>query len=75
MHTRCFTHTSLRFVGSQFVPLDAESDAYDVPWRCDRSLSGNNCMLLGILYEAMMRWVGPAKTVTIRAMCVVLRRC
>ena len=32
-------------------------------WRHDRDLSGYNIMQLGIWYEAMMRWVGPAQTV------------
>ncbi|MDA1347949.1 MAG: Gfo/Idh/MocA family oxidoreductase [Chloroflexi bacterium] len=35
---------------------------YDAPmhWRNDRDLSGFNMMAMGIWYEAMMRWVGPA---------------
>jgi len=33
-------------------------------WRHDRDLSGFNTMLMGIWYEAMMRWLGPAETVT-----------
>lgn len=39
---------------------------YDAPvhWRHDRDLSGNNIMQMGIWYEAMMRWVGPAEAVT-----------
>jgi predicted dehydrogenase len=39
---------------------------YDAPvhWRHDRDLSGNNIMQMGIWYEALMRWVGPAETVT-----------
>ena len=32
-------------------------------WRHDRDLSGYNIMQMGIWYEAMMRWVGPAQTV------------
>lgn len=32
-------------------------------WRHDRDLSGNNIMYMGIWYEAIMRWLGPAKTV------------
>lgn len=37
----------------------------DLPlhWRHNRDLSGNNIMTMGIWYEAMMRWVGPAATV------------
>ena len=33
-------------------------------WRHDRELSGMNVMTLGIWYEAMMRWVGPATRVS-----------
>lgn len=32
-------------------------------WRQRRDLSGNNIMSMGIWYEALMRWVGPAATV------------
>ena len=32
-------------------------------WRHDRDLSGYNIMQMGIWYEAMMRWVGPAQIV------------
>lgn len=39
--------------------------APDAPyhWRHDRDFSGYNIMQMGIWYEAMMRWVGPAQTV------------
>ncbi len=33
-------------------------------WRESRELSGNNILGLGIWYEALMRWLGPAKEVT-----------
>ena len=33
-------------------------------WRHNRDLSGYNIMSMGIWYEAMMRWVGPAASVT-----------
>ena len=32
-------------------------------WRQDHRLSGNNVLNMGIWYETMMRWVGPAKSV------------
>lgn len=32
-------------------------------WRQDVRLSGNNVMNMGIWYEAMMRWLGPARRV------------
>ena len=39
---------------------------YDTPfsWRDNRDLSGYNIMHLGIWYEAMMRWIGSAASVT-----------
>ena len=33
-------------------------------WRHNRDLSGNNIMQMGIWYEAIMRWFGPAAAVT-----------
>lgn len=32
-------------------------------WRLDRNFSGYNTMQMGIWYEAMMRWIGPATSV------------
>lgn len=37
--------------------------ASPITWRQDVTLSGLNVMTLGIWYEAMMRWVGPAVNV------------
>jgi len=45
--------------------LDREAP---MSWRQDIEVSGVNTMGLGILYEALMRWVGPARTV-----CAVTR--
>ena len=42
-----------------FVDRDAE-----LHWRHSRDLSGNNIMQMGIWYEAIMRWFGPAAAVT-----------
>ncbi len=42
-----------------FVDRDSE-----LHWRHDRDLSGNNIMQMGIWYEAIMRWFGPAEAVT-----------
>ena len=41
---------SVRGVGSAFVDQDAP-----IHWRQDKALSGNNIMMMGIFYEAMMR--------------------
>ena len=48
----------------------------DLPlhWRHNRDLSGNNIMTMGIWYEAMMRWFGPAKTVQALGQTVVRHR-
>jgi len=40
----------------------ADRDAA-VTWRQDAALSGVNVLALGIWYEALMRWVGPARRV------------
>lgn len=43
-------------------------------WRHDRNFSGNNIMSMGIWYEAMMRWVGPAASVSAVGHSVVKHR-
>lgn len=43
-------------------------------WRHDRDMSGNNIMTMGIWYEALMRWVGPATTVQTLAQTIVTHR-
>ena len=55
--------------GSNFPERDAP-----VHWRHDRDLSGNNIMTMGILYESMMRWLGPASTVQALGQTVVTHR-
>lgn len=49
---------------------------YDAPmhWRDDAKLSGMNIMSMGIWYEALMRWVGTAKTVMALGKTVVKMR-
>ena len=49
---------NVRGVGSTFVDRDAE-----MHWRQDKRLSGNNILMMGIFYEALMRWVGEATSV------------
>ena len=48
----------------------------DLPlhWRHDRDLSGNNIMTMGIWYEAMLRWLGPANTVQALGQTIVKHR-
>jgi len=43
-------------------------------WRQDTTLSGLNAMTLGIRYEALMRWVGPARTVAATTAITVPQR-
>ena len=44
-------------------------------WRQERELSGYNILTMGIWYEAMMRWVGPAtKVMAMSKVCVRRRR-
>ena len=43
-------------------------------WRQDRDLSGTNIMGLGIWYEAIMRWIGPASSVQSITKTLVSRR-
>ena len=55
--------------GSKFPKIDSP-----MHWRFSRDFSGNNIMAMGILYEAMMRWVGTAKTVQALGQSVVKYR-
>jgi predicted dehydrogenase len=43
-------------------------------WRHDAALSGLNVMTMGIWYEALMRWLGPARRVTAMTKIAVPRR-
>ena len=43
-------------------------------WRHDRALSGLNILGMGIWYEAVMRWVGEAKTVAAMTQVTVKQR-
>jgi predicted dehydrogenase len=43
-------------------------------WRQDASLSGLNILNMGIWYEAMMRWLGPARRVSAMTKIAVPRR-
>src|SRR2546430_13618226 len=43
-------------------------------WRQDVTLSGHNILTMGIWYEAMMRWLGPARRVMAMTNVAVPRR-
>ncbi len=56
-------------LGTGFVDTDSP-----LHWRQDRALSGFNIMNMGIMYEAMIRWVGPATRVMAMTQVNVPRR-
>lgn len=56
-------------MGSDFPDPDTP-----LHWRHDRDLSGNNIMGMGIFYEALMRWLGPASSVQALGQTVVKHR-
>lgn len=45
-----------------------------ITWRQDRRRSGLNIMMLGVVYEMLLRWVGPAVRVMATGRVVVSRR-
>ena len=45
-----------------------------IHWRQDITLSGHNILNMGIWYEAMMRWLGPARRVTAMTKIAVPQR-
>ncbi len=57
--------------GMQGAFVDREAPLH---WRQDAELSGFNILNMGIWYEAMMRWVGPAVRVMAAARVVVPER-
>jgi predicted dehydrogenase len=68
------------FVGEVLaVELQASAGRFvepDAPlhWRQDIALSGHNILNMGIWYEAMMRWLGPARRVTAMSRVAVPHR-
>ena len=54
---------------SGFVDLDGP-----LSWRQDWELSGYNALTLGIWYEALLRWIGPATKVMAMTKTAVTRR-
>jgi len=59
----------VQVLGGSFA--DSESPMH---WRNDRTLSGYNILSMGIWYEAMIRWVGPATRVMAMTKVNVPRR-
>ena len=62
----------------ELVVIGATDSFYDntqpLHWRQDRALSGFNILSMGIWYEAMIRWVGPAAKVMAMTRVNVPRR-
>jgi predicted dehydrogenase len=85
-HTLALDQTIVDLIGEGYVgdviQVDARIKAgpdfpqWDSPlhWRQEREFSGNNIMSMGIWYEAIMRWVGPAATVCAVGQAVVRHR-
>ena len=85
-HTLALDRTIVDMIGAGYigdlvavdahVTIGSDFPAWDSPphWRHSRDLSGNNVMMMGIWYEAMMRWTGLPSTVTALAQCVVRHR-
>ena len=85
-HTLALDRTIIDMIGAGYigdlvavdahVTIESGFPVWDAPphWRQIRDLSGNNVMMMGIWYEAMMRWLGPATTVTALGQSVVRHR-
>src|SRR5882724_2813873 len=54
-------------------PLFVDRDA-PLHWRQDATRSGHNILTMGIWYEAMIRWLGPARRVSAMGKVAVPRR-
>jgi predicted dehydrogenase len=85
-HTLAFDRTIIEMIAGgyigELISIDARiaaARAYpdgsaQQHWRQNRVFSGDNIMSMGIWYEAMMRWVGPARSVMAVAQSVVRHR-
>jgi predicted dehydrogenase len=85
-HTLAFDRTIIEMIAGGFIgdliSIDARiAAARGYPdgsaqqhWRQNRVFSGDNTMSMGIWYEAMMRWVGPASSVMAVGQSVVRYR-
>jgi predicted dehydrogenase len=84
-HTLAFDQTIQGMMADGYIgdliSVDAQISGGSFPnheapkhWRHDRMLSGNNVMNMGIWYEAMIRWVGPARSVMAVGQSVVKHR-
>ena len=63
------TSVEMRVTGAGFPEFGGP-----LQWRHDRAVSGHNVLFLGVWYEAMMRWIGPATEVLAMTSVNVNRR-
>jgi len=85
-HTLAFDRTIIDMIAGgyigELISIDARiaagrsypDSSAQQHWRQNRAFSGDNIMSMGIWYEAMMRWVGPAKSVMAVGQSVVRHR-
>ena len=85
-HTLAYDRTIIEMIASgyigELISIDGRiAAARSYPdgsapqhWRHNRVFSGDNVMNMGIWYEAMMRWVGPARSVMAVGQNVVRHR-
>jgi predicted dehydrogenase len=85
-HTLAFDRTIIELIAGgyigELISIDARIAATrgypdgsaQQHWRQNRVFSGDNIMGMGIWYEAMMRWVGPASSVMAVGQSVVRHR-
>ncbi|MBO83556.1 MAG: hypothetical protein CL506_04230 [Actinobacteria bacterium] len=83
-HTLPYDNTIKKWVQEKMgdlILLDVKATTGDfvdmekpLHWRENRDLSGNNVMHMGIFYEAAMRWLGTASSVSAHSNIVVKKR-
>ncbi len=59
----------MRVMQNNFVDLQGP-----LTWRQDRDVSGYNIMMMGVWYEAMVRWIGPATKVMAMTKTAIAQR-
>ena len=83
-HTLPYDNTIKKWINSEMGDLnlfDVRCTTNEFPnfskamhWRENRDLSGNNIMHMGIFYEAAIRWLGTASSVSAHSNIVVKKR-
>jgi predicted dehydrogenase len=57
----------LRYFSMDYQSASLAASGNEIHWRRNRQYSGQNCMVLGILYESMLRWLPKAQWVNATA--------